>query len=202
MNELPADTRADRDALAGDLAQQGARAREAARTLATAGSAAKDRALHAMADALLAARTDVLSANDADVEAARSTGTPESLVDRLRLTDARLDGMAAGLRQLAGLPDPVGDVVRGWTNPNGVEVRQVRVPFGVVAIIYEARPNVTADAGGIALKSGNAVLLRGSSSAARSNAAVVAALRTGLEEAGLPPTASSSSPADARSPPL
>ncbi|TDO87891.1 glutamate-5-semialdehyde dehydrogenase [Enemella evansiae] len=168
------------------FAEQGVRAREASRVLATARRADKDRALHAMADALLAARGEVLTANRADTDAAEAADTAASLVDRLRLTDDRLDGMASGLRQLAGLPDPVGDVVRGWTNANGVEVRQVRVPFGVVAIIYEARPNVTADAAGIALKSGNAVLLRGSSSAANSNAAIVAALRTGLAEAGLP----------------
>ena len=107
-------------------------------------------------------------------------------MDRLRLNPERIAGMADGLRDLAALPDPVGDVVRGWTNPNGVQVRQVRVPFGVVGIIYEARPNVTADAAGICLKSGNAVLLRGSSSAADSNAAIVEALQAGLSEAGLP----------------
>lgn len=154
--------------------------------LAGATRAAKDAALHAMADALSKAETAVLEANAVDVERAESSGTAASLVDRLRLTPARIEGMVTGLRDLAALPDPVGDVVRGWTNPNGVEVRQVRVPFGVVGIIYEARPNVTADAAGICLKSGNAVLLRGSSSAADSNAAVVEALRTGLTDAGLP----------------
>jgi glutamate-5-semialdehyde dehydrogenase len=169
-----------------EFAEQGQHARAAARILATAKRETKDAALHAMADALAAARAQVLAANAADVQAAEESGTSPALVDRLRLTDTRIDGMVSGLRQLAALPDPVGDVVRGWTNANGVEVRQVRVPFGVVAIIYEARPNVTADAGGIALKSGNAVLLRGSSSAARSNAAVVAALRTGLVNAELP----------------
>jgi glutamate-5-semialdehyde dehydrogenase len=169
-----------------DFAEQGQRARTAARMLATANRETKDAALHAMADALGAARVDILAANSNDVRAAEAAGTSAALVDRLRLSDARVDSMVAGLRQLAALPDPVGDVVRGWTNANGVEVRQVRVPFGVVAIIYEARPNVTADAGGIALKSGNAVLLRGSSSAAQSNAALVVALRKGLEKAGLP----------------
>lgn len=108
------------------------------------------------------------------------------MIDRLRLTPDRVAGMADGLRQLAGLADPVGDVVRGWTNANGVQVRQVRVPFGVVGIIYEARPNVTADAAGICLKSGNAALLRGSSSALESNRAIIAALRRGVEVAGLP----------------
>ncbi|MFZ2749765.1 MAG: glutamate-5-semialdehyde dehydrogenase, partial [Propioniciclava sp.] len=108
------------------------------------------------------------------------------LIDRLRLTPERISGMAVGLTDLAGLADPVGDVVRGWTNPNGVQVRQVRVPFGVVGIIYEARPNVTADAAGIALKSGNAALLRGSSSALHSNQAIIAALRAGIADTGLP----------------
>ena len=117
---------------------------------------------------------------------AEANGTSAALIDRLRLTPDRIAGMVEGLRELAALPDPVGDVVRGWSNANGVQVRQVRVPFGVVGIIYEARPNVTADAGGICLKSGNAALLRGSSSAAESNAAIVEALQAGLVDAGLP----------------
>ena len=139
-----------------------------------------------MADALVKAETAVLEANAADIVRAENSGTSAALIDRLRLTPDRVAGMADGLRDLAALPDPVGDVVRGWTNANGVQVRQIRVPFGVVGIIYEARPNVTADAGGICLKSGNAALLRGSSSAADSNAAVVEALQAGLVEAGLP----------------
>ena len=161
-------------------------ARTAATALATASRATKDAALHAMADRLLGAQEAILAANGDDVAAAEASGTSGALIDRLRLTPERLQGMADGLRQLAGLPDPVGDVVRGWTNPNGVNVRQVRVPFGVVGIIYEARPNVTADAAGIALKSGNAALLRGSSSALESNRAVVTALRAGLVASGLP----------------
>ena len=164
-------------------------ARTAARVLATTHRGAKDAALAAMADALLAGEGAILAANAEDTESARGQGTAEALIDRLTLTSARVRGMADGLRQLAALPDPVGDVVRGWTNPNGVRVRQVRVPFGVVGIIYEARPNVTADAAGICLKSGNAALLRGSSSALASNQAVVAALRDGLAAAGLPPDA-------------
>lgn len=168
------------------FADQGPLARAAARTLAITAREAKDAALQAMADAFDAARGPVLAANADDVRRAETLGTSPALVDRLRLSDARVDGMVSGLRQLAALPDPVGDVVRGWTNANGVEVRQVRVPLGVVAIIYEARPNVTADAAGISLKAGNAVLLRGSSSAAASNAAIVDALRAGLEKAGLP----------------
>jgi glutamate-5-semialdehyde dehydrogenase len=166
--------------------EQAVRAREAARTLAKATRAAKDAGLEAMADALDKAETAVLEANAVDVTRAEADGTSPALIDRLRLTPDRIAGMVQGLRDLAGLPDPVGDVVRGWTNANGVEVRQVRVPFGVVGIIYEARPNVTADAGGICVKSGNAALLRGSSSAADSNAAIVEALRQGLADADLP----------------
>ena len=166
--------------------EQAVRAREAARILAKAPRAAKDAGLQAMADALDKAETAVLDANALDVARAGNNGTSASLIDRLRLTPDRIAGMVQGLRDLAGLPDPVGDVVRGWTNANGVQVRQVRVPFGVVGIIYEARPNVTADAGGICLKSGNAALLRGSSSATESNAAIVEALRQGLTDADLP----------------
>jgi glutamate-5-semialdehyde dehydrogenase len=139
-----------------------------------------------MADALAKSETAILEANERDVARAQANGTSEALTDRLRLSPDRIAGMVEGLRELAALPDPVGDVVRGWTNANGVQVRQVRVPFGVVGIIYEARPNVTADAGGICLKSGNAALLRGSSSAAESNAAIVEALQAGLVDAGLP----------------
>jgi len=169
--------------------EQALAARGAAQTLATATRGQKDGALHAMADALAKAETAVLEANALDVARAEGAGTSAAIVDRLRLTADRVAGMVDGLRDVAGLPDPVGDVVRGWTNANGVQVRQVRVPFGVVGIVYEARPNVTADAAGLCLKSGNAVLLRGSSSAAESNAAVVDALRQGLADAGLPPDA-------------
>ena len=165
---------------------QAVRAKQAARVLATLTRAAKDAALHAMADALLAATDRVLADNVLDVAAAREAGTSEAMIDRLSLNPSRVAGMADGLRSLAGLADPVGDVVRGWTNPNGVRVRQLRVPLGVVGIIYEARPNVTADAAGICLKSGNAALLRGSSSTLNSNRAVMAALHAGLEVAGLP----------------
>ncbi|WP_374458366.1 glutamate-5-semialdehyde dehydrogenase [Nocardioides sp. SR21] len=161
------------------------RAREASHGLALATRAEKDRALHAMADALQARAEEVLAGNAADVERAEAGGTPANIIDRLRLTPERLDAMAQGLRDVAGLPDPVGEVVRGGTLANGLELRQVRVPFGVVGMIYEARPNVTADAAGICLKSGNAVLLRGSSSARSSNAAIVAVLRDAVAEAGL-----------------
>ncbi len=160
-------------------------ARQASLDLLTLTRSQKDRALEAMADALATAEVDVLAANTLDVDAARQTGTSDAIIDRLRLDSSRLAGMVAGLRDLAQLADPVGDVVRGWKLLNGVSVTQVRVPFGVVGIIYEARPNVTADAAGICLKSGNAVLLRGSSSAINTNRATVAALRAGLDSVGL-----------------
>lgn len=162
------------------------RSRQAALELALATRAQKDAAVQAMAQGLLTATDDVLEANAADVVGAEDSGVPDGTVDRLRLDRARLQAMADGLREVAGLPDPVGEVVRGSTLANGLELRQLRVPFGVVGIIYEARPNVTADAAGICVKSGNAVLLRGSSSAASCNAAIVAALRTAVEGVGLP----------------
>ncbi|GAB3764235.1 glutamate-5-semialdehyde dehydrogenase [Nocardioides ginsengisegetis] len=168
-----------------DVLDAAARARAASHGLALATRARKDAALLAMADALLAAEADLLAANAEDVARAEAGGTPPNIVDRLRLTPDRLAGMAQGLRDVAGLPDPVGEVVRGSTLANGLELRQVRVPFGVVGMIYEARPNVTADAAGICLKSGNAVLLRGSSSARSSNAAIVAVLRDAAVGQGL-----------------
>ena len=161
-------------------------ARVAARQLAVIDRAHKDAALHAMADALAVAADEVLAANASDVARARAAGTSEALIDRLSLTQPRIDGMVSGLRSLASLPDPIGEVVRGWQLANGVHIDQVRVPLGVIGIIYEARPNVTADAAGICLKSGNASLLRGSSSAVDSNRAIVKALRAGLATAGLP----------------
>jgi glutamate-5-semialdehyde dehydrogenase len=170
---------------ASSVAEAAERARRAGRGLALATRAQKDRALHAMADALTEAEQAILAANAEDVARAEDAGTPANVVDRLRLTPERLTGMADGLREVAGLPDPVGEVLRGSTLANGLELRQVRVPFGVVGMIYEARPNVTADAAGICLKSGNAVLLRGSSSARSSNAAIVEVLRRAVESAGL-----------------
>ena len=160
------------------------RAKAAAADLALASRATKDAALHAMASALVARSADIVAANETDL--ARGTRLSEALRDRLRLTPDRVAAMADGLRSLAALPDPVGEVVRGSTLPNGLELRQVRVPLGVVGIVYEARPNVTVDAAGVCLKSGNAVLLRGSSSAASSNACLVAVLRSALAESGLP----------------
>ncbi|MCW2851858.1 MAG: glutamate-5-semialdehyde dehydrogenase [Nocardioides sp.] len=181
-----------------DVLAVAARAREASYALAQATRAEKDLALQAMAEALLARADEILEANAEDVERAEADGTPANIVDRLRLTPDRLAGMAQGLRDVAGLPDPVGEVVRGSTLANGLELRQVRVPFGVVGMIYEARPNVTADAAGICLKSGNAVLLRGSSSARSSNAAIVAVLRDAAEASGLDPDAVQLVPGDTR----
>ena len=163
------------------------RARVAARILGSVTTLVKDRALHAAADAVLAHTEVILAANAMDLQAARSAGTPESMLDRLALTVQRVDGIAAGLRQVAGLPDPVGEVLRGSTLPNGLQVRQQRVPLGVVGIVYEGRPNVTVDAFGLTLKSGNAVLLRGSSSAAESNAALVTVLRECASRRGASP---------------
>lgn len=174
------------DCRVSEIIQLCQRAREASYALAAASRADKDSALKAMAQALRDNTADIVAANAIDVAAARDAGTPESTVDRLALDPSRVEAMAVGLEDLAGLVDPVGEVVRGYTLPNGLELRQVRVPFGVVGIIYEARPNVTADAAGICLKSGNAVLLRGSSSAAKSNAAIVAVLRDAAEATGLP----------------
>src|SRR3954451_13930762 len=170
----------------GAVSDAAGRPREASHGLALATRAQKDAALLAMAEALLARWSEVLDANAEDVARAEVSRTPANIVDRLRLTPQRLEDMARGLREVAALPDPVGEVVRGGTLANGLELRQVRVPFGVVGMIYEARPNVTADAAGICLKSGNAVLLRGSSSARSSNAAIVAVLRDAVAGAGLP----------------
>jgi glutamate-5-semialdehyde dehydrogenase len=156
------------------------RARVAARELATWSTETKNSALHAAADNLLRDAGAILEANAEDLATAKASGTPEAMLDRLALNPNRIDGIAAGLRQVAGLPDPVGEVLRGRTLPNGLQLRQQRVPLGVVGIVYEGRPNVTVDAFGLTLKSGNAVLLRGSSSAARSNAALVQSLRGAL----------------------
>jgi len=168
------------------VADLGRRAKAASRHLATASTAAKDEALLAGADLLEQRSSELLEANAADVEAAAAAGMEAGPLDRLTLTEARIAGMAAGLRKVAALPDPVGEVLDGWKRPNGLEISRVRVPLGVVAIIYENRPNVTSDAGGLCLKSGNAALLRGSSTALRSNQAVTALLREGAAKAGLP----------------
>jgi glutamate-5-semialdehyde dehydrogenase len=169
------------------VSEAATRARTASRVLALATRAEKDAALTAIADALTTHETVILAANATDVERAEAEGTSAGIVDRLRLDTGRIGAMADGLRALVALPDPVGEVVRGDTLANGLELRQLRVPFGVVGMIYEARPNVTVDAAGICLKSGNAVLLRGSSSARSSNEALVDLIRGAVEVFGLPP---------------
>lgn len=161
-------------------------AKAAAPALARASTAHKNAALEAMAAALDANHPAILDANAEDVARGRAEGLSEALIDRLALTDARLDAMAQALRDLIGLKDPVGEIVRGWTLPNGLDIRQVRVPLGVVAMVYEGRPNVTVDAAGLALKSGNACVLRGSSSALRSNVVLADLLRDALAAVGLP----------------
>jgi glutamate-5-semialdehyde dehydrogenase len=164
----------------------GQRAIAASRILAATSTAGKDAALLAAAD-LLEARTEhVVAANTLDVARALEGGTSSTVVDRLRLTPARIGGMASGLRQVASLADPVGQTVDGWVRPNGLEIRQVRVPLGVVGIIYENRPNVTSDAAGLCLKSGNAAMLRGSTAALQSNLAIAGVLREAYEKIGLP----------------
>lgn len=174
------------------------RAREAAALLAPLERKVKDAALLAIADALVARSAEIVKANAEDVARARENGTPESTVDRLTLTDERVAAIASDVRDVVGLPDPVGEVVRGSTLPNGLELRQVRVPLGVVGIIYEARPNVTVDAAALCLKSGNAVLLRGSSSAYASNTALVEVLRDAVVSAGVPADAVQLVPGESR----
>ena len=169
-----------------DVRAVATRARAAAAGLAPLPRKDKDAALLAMADALIAHSDRILEANREDVEAGREAGTTEALLDRLALTPGRVEAMADGLRHVATLPDPVGEVVRGSSLPNGLELRQIRVPLGVVGIVYEARPNVTADAAGLCLKSGNAVLLRGSASAYRSNTVLVDVLADAATAAGMP----------------
>ncbi|MFL6090429.1 MAG: glutamate-5-semialdehyde dehydrogenase [Aeromicrobium sp.] len=162
------------------------RARVAAAVLATTPRAVKDAALNAAADALIAATDGILDANAQDVAEARAAGTPEHVIERLALDAGRVAAFAQGVRDLAGLADPVGEIVRGSTLANGLRMQQIRVPIGVIGMIYEGRPNVTADAAGICLKSGNAVLLRGSSSAAHSNAVIVEVFRAAIAGAGVP----------------
>ncbi|RIY01047.1 glutamate-5-semialdehyde dehydrogenase [Aureimonas flava] len=172
--------------LAAVMADMGARAKAAARVLAQTPGAAKDAALRTMAEAVEAAAPEILAANAADVERARGAGMAASFIDRLRLDEARIAGIAAALRDIAALPDPVGAVTEEWTRPNGLRIRRVRTPIGTIGVIYESRPNVTADAGALCLKAGNAAILRGGSDSALSSRAIHAALARGLEAAGLP----------------
>lgn len=168
------------------LLEIGRKARAAAHIVARAGTAAKDFALVAMADAVDSATPSILEANAADMVAAVENGVPTAFADRLRLDAKRIRAISDALRSVAALPDPVGGIVREWTRPNGLKISQVRVPLGVIGIIYESRPNVTCDAASLCVKAGNAVILRGGSDAIRSNTALAGAIREGLAAAGLP----------------
>ena len=168
------------------MLELGKRARAATQALADASTGAKNAALDAVAAAIDARRADILSANEKDIALAREKGRPDAFIDRLMLNDARIDGIIASLAVIRDLPDPVGSVIDEWERPNGLRIARVRVPLGVIGIIYEARPNVTADAGALCLKSGNAVILRGGSDSFHSSAVLVDCLRQGLREAGLP----------------
>ena len=167
------------------MRQLGVRVNAASKSIATASTAEKNEALRTAADCLTASTLEILDANASDVSRAKNSSTPDAIIDRLRLDPDRVDAMANGLRQVIDLPDPVGKVVERWTRPNGLEIKKVQVPLGVVAIIYENRPNVTSDAFGLCLKSGNAAFLRGSSGAIDSNIAITRAIREGIGKAGL-----------------
>src|SRR5258708_2404710 len=167
----------------------GVNARAAARILATLSATEKNRAIAAMARAIRAATAPILAANREDVAEAEETGATAAFIDRLRLDEKRIAAMADGVDIVAALPDPVGTVISGWDRPNGMRIEQVRVPLGVIGIIYESRPNVTADAGALGLKAGNAVILRGGSDSFRSSCAIHAAVAAGLSDAGVPETA-------------
>ncbi|MFF2845769.1 glutamate-5-semialdehyde dehydrogenase [Streptomyces sp. NPDC058001] len=181
-----------------EVARAAYRARAAAADIAPLPRATKDDALLAIADALEVRTREIVEANARDIAKAREAGTAEAIIDRLTLTPERVRAIASDVRDVVALPDPVGEVVRGSTLPNGIDLRQVRVPLGVVGIIYEARPNVTVDAAALCLKSGNAVLLRGSSSAFESNTALVRVLRDAIGGAGLPADAIQLVPGESR----
>ncbi|KAF1719178.1 glutamate-5-semialdehyde dehydrogenase [Pseudoxanthomonas wuyuanensis] len=172
-----------------DIKQQALQCREAAQAIAQLSTDAKNALLLAMADALLADQAGILQANARDMDAAGAKGIAGAMLDRLKLDEARLAGIARALREVAELPDPVGQVTRRETRPNGIAIERVRVPLGVVAMIYEARPNVTADAAALCLKAGNGVILRGGSEAIHSNTAIAASLKRALRESGLPEAA-------------
>jgi glutamate-5-semialdehyde dehydrogenase len=180
--------------LSATMADIGRAARAAARVLALAPSAQKDRALNAMAAAIRAQKATILAANAEDLTEARASGVAPAFLDRLTLNEARVEAMAAGIEVVAGLKDPVGVLTESWKRPNGMTIERVRVPLGVIGIVYESRPNVTADAGALCLKSGNAAILRGGSDSLRSSRAIVAALAQGLRVAELPETAIQSVP--------
>jgi glutamate-5-semialdehyde dehydrogenase len=168
------------------VAEVCAAARRASRSLARLDTGAKDAALHAMATALETRAREILEANARDMEAGEEAGLHAGLLDRLKLSEERLAGIASDVRQVAALPDPVGSTIEGWRLPNGLDIRRVRVPLGVVAVVYEARPNVTIDCSALCLKSGNAIVLRGSSTAAHSNAVLAQVASSAVAEAGVP----------------
>ena len=168
------------------MSDLGARAKAASQTLTTASTEDKNETLRTTADCLVAATQEILDANLTDIGSAQAANTPETVIDRLRLDASRVEAMAEGLRKLIQLRDPVGTITESWTRPNGLKIQKVQVPLGVVAIIYENRPNVTSDAFGLCLKSGNAAFLRGSSAAINSNIAIARALREGIAKEGLP----------------
>ncbi|MDO8586601.1 MAG: glutamate-5-semialdehyde dehydrogenase [Armatimonadota bacterium] len=172
-----------------EVEQKARQAREAARLLASAPTGVKNAALLGMADAIVAEKADLLSANAIDVAAAREKGISDALIDRLSLNDKRIEGMAEGLNVVAALPDPIGEVIKGWRRPNGLRIRKVRVPLGVIGIIYESRPNVTADAAALCLKAGNACVLRGGTDAINSNKAIADVLMKAAQSAGVPANA-------------
>jgi glutamate-5-semialdehyde dehydrogenase len=172
--------------VAGLMAEIGRNARNAARPLAIASAETKNAALEAMAEAILVNRDVILAANAIDLENARESGVAASFIDRLTLTAERIDGVAVAIRDIASLKDPVGDVIAAWDRPNGLHIERVRTPLGVIGVIYESRPNVTADAGALCLKAGNAVILRGGSDSLNSSQAIHSCLVTGLKAAGLP----------------
>ncbi len=177
------------DALAAEMMAVGAAARDAARAMREAGGDAKTKALIVAAAAIRSRAAEILAANKGDIEAAKAANMPAPMVDRLMLNDARIEAMAAGVETVAGLPDPVGRELARWSRPNGLDIARVATPIGVIGIIYESRPNVTADAGALALKSGNVAILRGGSDSIRSSLAIQAAMAEGLNAAGLPQTA-------------
>ncbi|MBO8172308.1 MAG: glutamate-5-semialdehyde dehydrogenase [Bacillaceae bacterium] len=172
-----------------DLIQKAELAKSGVRELASQTEESKNQALYTIADALVKNRKFILQENEKDVAAARERGESDALIDRLTLTEKRIEDMAEGIRQVVELPDPVGEVLEEWERPNGLNIKKVRVPLGVIGMIYEARPNVTVDATSLCLKTGNAVLLRGSSSAIQSNRAIVRVIHEALRETPLPETA-------------
>jgi glutamate-5-semialdehyde dehydrogenase len=160
-------------------------AKEASRVIASASTAVKNTALHHITEGIIASATLLKAENEKDIIAAQKAGLPEPMIDRLRLTDSRISGMAEGVRQIIHLADPIGEVIRGYTRPNGLQIQKMRVPIGVIVIIYESRPNVTADAAALCLKAGNAVILRGGKESIHSNIAIYKILTSSLGKAGL-----------------